>query len=81
MKLMPPVMLVGSTANGGMVTGSSWTITSPPSSSDTFWNAGGMVGGSGGGGGWAGTTDNPSTVALVIFSVESVRTYEKIKDA
>ncbi len=70
-----PVVLAGSVTKGGMVTGSSETITFPPSSSETFWNAGGITGGWGGGGGRAGTTANPSTVALVMFSVEPVNTY------
>ena len=68
------VVLAGSVAKVGMITGSNGTITSPPSSPETFWNAGGMMGGSGGGGGRAGITDSPSTVALVIFSVEPVKT-------
>ena len=78
MRVSPPVLpveLAGSVTRGGMVTGSSWTITLPPSSSETFWNAGGITGGWGGGGGRAGTTDSPNTVALVMFSVEPVKTY------
>lgn len=43
------------------------------SSGMTSSKSGGTTGGSGGGVAWAGTTDTPNTVALVMFAVSPVR--------